>query len=437
MSYAGYITKLKNVEKHPNADRLKIATVFGNKVIIGLDMEEGDMVIYFPTDGQLSIEFCEANDLIRRKDPVTGEAIGGYLDENKRHIRTMRLRGEISDGLICGIDSLSTFTNISKLQTGDVVDVLDGTEICRKYVPVKKIREPQNFNGNKNQKEKTIKFPNFHEHIDTKQLMYNLGQLEVGDICYITLKMHGTSGRTGFQERVERRYKKGLKKILAKILRKKEYTESRYWDYATGTRRVVLENYEGGFYGSNDFRQKYHRQFVDKLHRGETAYYEIVGFQDGGRPIMGTVSNKKIGDKEFVKRYGDTTTYHYGCEDGESDIYIYRMSTTNTEGIEIDYPWDLVQLRAEQMGIKVTMELDRFIYTTEEDLLERINKYADGVDPVGKTHIREGAVLRIEGKEKFKALKHKNDSFKQLEGIIKDAGILDMEEAEDLIETDN
>lgn len=32
MSYSGYITKLQDVRPHPNADRLQLATVFGNQV---------------------------------------------------------------------------------------------------------------------------------------------------------------------------------------------------------------------------------------------------------------------------------------------------------------------------------------------------------------------------------------------------------------------
>ena len=54
--YNGYITRLKNVRKHSNADRLQIATCFGNNVVVGLDAYEGELVCYFPTDGQLSEE---------------------------------------------------------------------------------------------------------------------------------------------------------------------------------------------------------------------------------------------------------------------------------------------------------------------------------------------------------------------------------------------
>jgi hypothetical protein len=51
---------------------------------------------------------------------------------------------------------------------------------------------------------------------------------------------------------------------------------------------------------------------------------------------------------------------------------------------------------------------------------------------VGKTHVREGVVVRIINRPKFAAYKHKNFSFKALEGIIKSsADSPDMEESQD------
>ena len=48
--------------------------------------------------------------------------------------------------------------------------------------------------------------------------------------------------------------------------------------------------------------------------------------------------------------------------------------------------------------------------------------------------VREGVVVRIDNRSKFTAYKHKNFSFKVLEGIIKDtADAPDMEEAEELV----
>ena len=48
-------------------------------------------------------------------------------------------------------------------------------------------------------------------------------------------------------------------------------------------------------------------------------------------------------------------------------------------------------------------------------------RFYDGPDPIGKTHVREGVVVRIINKPKFCAYKHKNHTFKMLSGIIVEA----------------
>ena len=96
MAYQAYITRIKNVRKHSNADRLMIGSCFGNDIIIGKDTKENTLGIYFPTDGQLGKEYAEKNNLVRVNDE-NGKNIGGYLDPNKRHIKTIKLRGEYSD----------------------------------------------------------------------------------------------------------------------------------------------------------------------------------------------------------------------------------------------------------------------------------------------------------------------------------------------------
>ena len=90
MSYNVYVTKLKNVRPHPNADRLQLADCFGNTVCISLDHSEGELGAYLPTDGQISEEFGKANDLFRRKDE-NGNNVGGFIDPVKRNVQCIRL----------------------------------------------------------------------------------------------------------------------------------------------------------------------------------------------------------------------------------------------------------------------------------------------------------------------------------------------------------
>jgi hypothetical protein len=190
---------------------------------------------------------------------------------------------------------------------------------------------------------------------------------------------------------------------------------------------------------------------------------------------MGDADNKKLNDKEFVKQYGDITRFSYGCDpdglktvygrDDEghfalqqkvpvNDFYVYRMTMTNEDGDIVEYTPDFMRYRCEQMGCKAVIPF--WIGFITEDVLGKeidfetgeerditpgeyirmiAERYYDGPDPVGKTHVREGVVCRIVNRPKFTAYKHKNFSFKVLEGIVKaTAEAPDMEEAQELIE---
>ena len=430
--YNAYVTRLKNVRPHSNADRMLLADCFGNTICVGLGAKNGDIGVYFPTDGQLSVEYAEKNNLVRKKDE-NGKNIGGYLDPDKRNITAIKLRGEKSDGLFMPLESLEyTGVDISTLTEGTVINVVNGHEICCKYIPRQKTCS-NNGGGkvNKTRKKKVNIAPLFVEHADTEQLAYNLNAFKAGDLVEITLKLHGTSGRTGLLPVL-----KGYKKTLIDRFLRRDGKPIYDWDYIDGTRRVVLENYDGGYYGDNSFRKQHGDVFRGKLHKGEEVFYEIVGFTDSGAPIMGTVNNKKTQDKDFINKYGKTTTFSYGCEPPNSELYVYRMTMTNEDGHIIEYSPDYMRYRCEQMGVKTVPVLWKGyippVFSTDENgqlkgyVLETPGEYIkniaeqfyDGEDPIGKTHIREGVVVRIINRPKFAAFKHKNFSFKMLSGII-------------------
>lgn len=113
--YGDYITTLKGLRKHSNADRLQCVEVFGQNVIVDLSYQEGQKVVFFPSDGQLSLEYATDNNLVRKKDE-NGNNIGGYMDAEKRNVTAIRLRGEKSEGLVLPIETLAKYTDISKLK---------------------------------------------------------------------------------------------------------------------------------------------------------------------------------------------------------------------------------------------------------------------------------------------------------------------------------
>lgn len=438
--YCGYIVEVKNLRQHTNANKLQIATFFGNDVCVGLDVALGDVGVYFPTDGQLSEEFCQIHDLVRRKDE-NGKAAGGYLEPGKRNIRAIRLRGEKSDGLYMPISCLDyCFDGVPALCTlsvGDQVSVVNGHDICQKYIPVVKTPAGRTY-GNKAKKRKVNTAPTFFEHEDTAQLAYNLADFRPGDLVEISLKMHGTSQRTGYVPVLKGyadswacKVGNAFRHILNKMSGKETYEDKHdgepiyEYDLVTGTRRVVLDDYSGGFYGSNAFREQHSEKFRGKLHKGETVYYEVVSFTDTGTPIMG-VGNVP---KEAQNVYGSHMTFHYGLETG-SDFYVYRITLTNEDGYVVEYTPDYMRYRCEQIGVKTVPVFwsgyipeypgtkDDPTITAGEWIKNKAELYYDGPDPIGKTHIREGVVVRLINRPKFTAYKHKNFLFKQIAGIV-------------------
>ena len=455
--HCGYVVKVEHLRKHENADRLQIATFFGNDTIVGLDTCIGEIGIYFPVDIQLSVEYCNANNLVRRKDE-NGNNIGGYLDPDKRNIKAVKLRGEKSDGLFMPLGSLVfTGVNLDDINIGDRIEIVNGVEICRKYIPRGKHRSQSVKAGNRTRKYKAPIAPLFAEHADTEQLAYNMDAFHYGDQIEITLKVHGTSQRTGYLPVL-----KGYKRTIWDKIFRRDGVPIYDWGYVSGTRRVVLDGWdEGGFYGSNAFREQHAKVFEGKLHKGETIYYEVCGFTDTGSPIMASVDNKKISDKAFTKQYGPTTIFSYGCDPTgkdapQSDMYVYRMTMVNEDGDVIEYSPDFMRYRCAQMGVKcvpvlwsgylipdilkwtIFKETDTGDLTTPSDYVKFLaENFYDGPDPIGKTHVREGVVIRIVNRAKFTAYKHKNFDFRVLEGIAKDvAEVPDMEEAQEVTNGD-
>ena len=128
---------------------------------------------------------------------------------------------------------------------------------------------------------------------------------------------------------------------------------------------------------------------------------------------------------------------------------------TNEDGEVVEYTPDFMRYRCEQMAVKTVLVFGKAIISpdrlhfiapdgydhdyriTDENVGEAVMKVAeefyDGPDPIGKTHVREGVVVRILNRPKFAAYKHKNFSFKVLENIVKvEADAPDMEEAQEI-----
>ena len=93
MSYFGItVENIDTVKHHPNADRLDICTLVGMtfQFVTGRDQyKPGEVILYFPVDSIIPLE-------LQGKMGVTGMLSG----KNKDRVKTVRRRGEISQGLV-------------------------------------------------------------------------------------------------------------------------------------------------------------------------------------------------------------------------------------------------------------------------------------------------------------------------------------------------
>lgn len=411
MAHDAYVVQLKDVRPHSNADRLKCATVYGTNVIVDLSANENDLYIYFPTEVQINEDYCIQNNLLRKKDE-NGNNIGGYLDE-KRYIRPLKLRGEISDGLVMPIKSLEPFGDISNLKVGDTVTTFNGVNLCWKYIPPSK---PVNMSGGArtNKQTKKVEEVKFPQHIDTPQLAYYMNNFHNGDHIIITEKLEGTSHRSALLPIKKTNWFRKLFKLGPKIV---------YKDYC-GSRRVTIENEEGGYYGNNSFRLDVHNRLVPHLSPNMEVFGEIVGYLDGS-PIMGSVNTKKLNDKKFTQTYGENMEFSYGCDKNEYKFFVYRICILDDVGdVAVEFSTDQILDWCERHGFEYVPILYRGYINGMDDAdaqneIERIaNIYNDGSATLDARHWREGCVIRRENNaRKFDVYKSKNWTYRTLKGM--------------------
>lgn len=454
MTGEAIVAKLTNVESIDGADAIQKAKVFGETVIISIDHKEGDLGVLFDCETQLSGQFTRENNLFRDATLNLDRSKTGYMDSNRR-VRPIKLKGVKCSGLWMPIECLN-FTGGFDLEAGQQFTELNKIPICKKYV-----RQGKSGSGGRNRgpKPKQNLVPTFREHMDTDQLMRNLHYIQPESLITVTEKLHGTSCRVGNLPVVQKQ--SWWDKLWGKPVKTK-------YGHVVGSRRVLksAENGEvpqAGSYYNTDVWTDSAERFKGKLEKGETVYYEIVGYLpakakdgvllEGSSLIMGSQSNSKLKKfmekseyKDFVEKYGDTTKFTYGCGPGEYKVYVYRMTFQNEDGHCVDYTWDQVKTRCEQMDVPhvpqlrigenlwnhATLVSDMNDGTALDNFSENMEGLANMPSENFPQQLREGVVVRVDnGGMEPKLLKHKAWAFKCLEGIIKDApNHVDLEESQ-------
>ena len=350
--YGAFVTRAK-IRPHTNADRLALCQIGAAQCVVGKDtIADGDLVLFFSADLQVSEEFADAHDLVGYTDDVTGERKGGYFPKNRK-VRAQRFRGERSDGYVVALDHLDfTGGDISTLTEGMLIQEFNGVPIAQKYI------NPRVRSARAGQPKVRKANPDFFRHVDTEQFLYYIGQIRSGSLITISAKRHGTSGRTGkFQETVE------LPRTWKDKLFRRTRTE-KVWKVLTGTRNVVLDGAPSavGWYVDESFRQKAVADFADALHEGETAYYELTGWAGPETPIM---SPWDLTDSKEFKRWGKGH-FDYGCVPGTLALHVYRITQVTHDSLgqplQVELSDAQMRRRCAELGLNAVTRLDQFIY---------------------------------------------------------------------------
>jgi len=442
------VVQLGDVRAHPNADRLKLATVLGTQVIVGLESREGDIVVYFDSNLKVGHEYLHANNLYSNPEQNANTRKKGYFPKSGR-VKAQKLRGELSNGFVADYETLNAVDGIEEedllgLNLGDEFDSINWIRICAKYIVPRK--DPGAGGANKLHARHKMVSEVFHRHWDTKQLMRCIASANPICLGYLEEKVHGTSGRSANVECFVDRssYTGGLFKFVYKCIRplltkkaKKSVGHKllvdlpyrdfvswipgllkKDWRVVSGTRRVdSIRNHIA------PVREAIDAKIAPHLRKGEEVYYEIYGYDHNGTLIQSTGGH----------------AFKYDCRPGEWKAMLYRVTITTPDGFVVDLPRHMVYKRAEELGI----EKSRLVKTinfgrgaTRDPVFTRLIEaevvgHEAGVSLLDAATMREGVVLWFQDPTAptgWTCLKHKSEEFLLLESKARDNDCGDIED---------
>lgn len=419
MSHKAIIAKIDEVFEIPGAEKIHVARVLGEDVIVGKDWGVGYIGVFFPVDLQLSEQYCFENNLYRDNSKNKDQKKKGFF-ENNRRVRAQPFLKVKSCGYFTSIDSLESFATQHPLAmnwtVGETFDELNGVKICQKYISEQARKQ---MSGPKKQK-KAKEVPFFEKHIDSEQFKHYAERIPFGALLSFHAKVHGTSFRVGYTQVV--RELSGFKKFVNKFI---PIYPTEEFEYVVGTRNVILDNPEKeGFHGSEAFRFEVLDILRPYLEKGMVIYGEIAGYVNG-KPIMPTHDVKGLKDKAFTSKYGDKITYSYGCKEHEYRFHIYRIARQTVDGSMIDMDQQQLEKWCANRNLNCTYEVfPQMIYNGDiEELKKLVNELTerpsllteDYIDP---SHISEGIIIRVDsGKDTPDFYKNKSYAFRVLEGL--------------------
>lgn len=170
MSTLRVTAEVLTVHEHPNADALELAQVGLYRAVVAKgEYRTGDTAVYIPEQSVLPAALIEELGL-------TGRLAGSNADR----VRAVRLRGELSQGIVCRPKALA---GVDLAQAA-----LDGTDFAERLGIVKWVPPiPPTMDGD------VESAPDLLPWVDIENIQRFPGIFEPGEAVVLTEKLHGSA----------------------------------------------------------------------------------------------------------------------------------------------------------------------------------------------------------------------------------------------------
>ena len=445
-NYLSKIVKIDSFRKHndPEVQKLKCCTVDGFNIITGIDSEPG-LYVYFPVLSQINNDFLSYANLYRHKELNKDPEQSGMFGDNGR-VKAIKLRGEISEGFILPITVFENYivsvTNqeLKYVEEGTEFDAIEheGKEfwVSKKYIAERQYSQSLSSSQTKPRHKvlkrlDRIREDQFRFHYTTSLIKKCPYVINPNSLIQMSYKIYGTSGISAY---VLCHQPLTWKQKIAKWLTGESFDK---YDYIYSSRTVIKNKFYnpqvGSGYYSEDIWAEADKIVRPCLTKGQTAYYEIVGFLPNGKYIQ--------------------PGYDYGCippkpeetftHERHFKVRIYRVTMTNVDGKVVEYTPLQVQQWCNKVGLTPVEEcyfgkakdlypdLDTFNHWNE-NFIERLSNDKRFFMELDSPHCKnkvphEGLVIKPLDRL-GSALKLKTFRFLDKEGRLADLGKVDIED---------
>lgn len=352
------VVTIDAIEKHPNADRLDLAVVKDWRCVTAKDrFQVGDKAVYFPIDSVLPPKL-EAS-LFPPDSKIKLE---------KSRIRTIKIRGAISQGLLCTLDELGLRAN---LEIGtDLTAKLDVT----KYEPPVHMT-PQSRAHQVSRKQVN---PHFNKYTDIENFKNYPELFQPEDKVVVLEKIHGTNFRAGYVPFHASTFWKKVKRFFGLTPK---------FEFVYGSHNVQLQD-KFRYNGYHSENGNVYDEAVKKYRLREVVCH---------------------GDVIYGEIYGDgiQKNYSYGCGDGERKLAVFDIKRDGQylDQDSVDYLcafYGLPHAPIEYIGPFMSREF--------------VRQFVDGPSTLcDKQKVREGVIIKSASEQMTymgrKILKFKSDEF--------------------------